>query len=202
MIAGTGLRLVLTVLFAAVALHGVHGILRPVSPSGTGRTDTVNGLLHAAMAVAMAVMVWPAGTDVPALPQTVLFSAAALWFAARAALRQQNRAADAAHAVMAAGMAWMVTVMGHAMTPGAPHSPAAHDGHHAAASGVPAMSLTDSGARGVALALAVWCVLAAWWWLARAFDTARLASGPHDALHSACHGAMSAGTAVMLLAMV
>lgn len=214
MIAGTGLRTALTVLFAAAALYGLRLLLRPCARSVKARAaDTVDGLLHTAMALCMAVMVWPAGMDVPALPQTVLFSAATLWFASRAVLHRHDRPGDAAHAVMSAGMAWMVTAMAHAMTSG--HSPAGpdtggstaasgtgHGSHHAADGGTAAMSLTDGVSRGLTLVLAAACVAIAWWWLARAFDTARIAPRRPEAVQHTCHGGMGAGTAVMLFAMI
>lgn len=204
MIAGTGLRTVLTLLFAAAALYGLRLLLRPSPGTGSRGPDAVGGLLHTAMAVCMAVMVWPAGMEVPALPQTALFSAATLWFAARAVLRRQDRPGDAAHAVMSAGMAWMVTAMASLHSPAVrPGTGAAtgHGSHHAADGGTAAVSLTDGLSRGLALTLAAACAAIAWWWLARAFDTARIANRRPEAVQHACHGGMGAGMAVMLCAM-
>ncbi|WP_256106137.1 DUF5134 domain-containing protein [Streptomyces sp. ODS05-4] len=55
-----------------------------------GRTvaDRVGNALHAVMEAAMA---WPWGMDLPACPQMVVFSAAALWFAGAAFAAPRER---------------------------------------------------------------------------------------------------------------
>lgn len=226
MIAGPGLRWALTGLFAVIALHGLFSVLRPAD-GRTDRpvTDVVGNLLHTVMAVAMAVMVWPVGMDVPVMPQVLLFAAAALWFLTLAVLPHhpggavpgagpaQARLPCVLHAAMAGAMAWMVNAMAGSMTESTRHSAAGHEGHHMAG-GPMTTTLSDGTSRALATALALGFAPAAWWWLARAFDTARATDrdsagapaaatsyGRHGAFQFACHGGMGAGMTVMLLAM-
>ncbi|MEK8173958.1 DUF5134 domain-containing protein [Streptomyces sp. M19] len=75
MIAATGLRWILTLAFAGLAGYAAW---RAVAAARW--PARVSHLLHALMAVAMAVMAWPRGMDLPAAPQTALFACAALWY--------------------------------------------------------------------------------------------------------------------------
>ncbi|WP_397895792.1 DUF5134 domain-containing protein [Streptomyces canus] len=74
------------------------------------------------MGVLMIAMAWPWGTDLPVVPQVVLFSVGALWFVAAAPFRarggSRGRVVIAAlpHVVMVGAMAWMVSAMGSSGT--------------------------------------------------------------------------------------
>ena len=71
------LRWVVTVLFVFSA--GV--CVRAIAADRHSAAGTVSHALHAVMAVAMAVMAWPRGTEVPSRPAMLFFAAAAVWFA-------------------------------------------------------------------------------------------------------------------------
>ncbi|OBI51163.1 hypothetical protein A5705_09935 [Mycobacterium sp. E787] len=76
--------------------------------------DTVNHLLHLAMSVAMILMAWDVGMNLPTAGAMSFFLAAGFWFA-RAAWRMSSangdRLTNAYYAVMMGGMAWMFAVM-------------------------------------------------------------------------------------------
>ncbi|GAA2083543.1 DUF5134 domain-containing protein [Streptomyces albiaxialis] len=230
MIAATGLRWILTLAFAALAVHGTWRAVR--APRWPYR---VSHLLHAVMAVAMAVMAWPRGMELTAGPQTAFFAAAALWYPLAAlawpgdAGRARELRGALPHAAAMAAMAWMLDAMARAMDG---MSPASHTGggggghagghhHGGGADSLATMSLTAPGARAAAGLLAVLFLAWALWWLARGFDEARAApvgtpygrtpaprtapsrtSVPHRAYDLLCHGAMALGMAVMFVLMV
>ncbi|CAM5722028.1 hypothetical protein SCANM63S_00874 [Streptomyces canarius] len=113
-IAATGLRWILTLLFAVSVVHGVWRAALP----GTRAADRVDHTLHAAMGVLMTAMAPAWGMDLSAAPQVVLFSAGALWFVVAALLHPRADSsriavvlAAAPHVVMTAAMAWMVAAM-------------------------------------------------------------------------------------------
>jgi hypothetical protein len=68
--------------------------------------------LHAVMAVAMAVMAWPRGAELPTRAPMIFFLAAAVWFAAVAVRAGGHRIANTYHALMMLAMAWMYAAMG------------------------------------------------------------------------------------------
>ncbi|MFE1934561.1 DUF5134 domain-containing protein [Streptomyces sp. NPDC059474] len=213
MIAATGLRWILTLLFAVSVLYGVWRAVLPV----TRHTEQVDHVLHAAMGVLMAAMAWPWGMDLSAPPQIVLFSAGALWFVAAASFRTGGRSRGRAvlaiwpHAVMMGAMAWMVAAMdssGSMVGDGEGHG--VHAGHMSGGSGLAAMSLTGAGPRAVAGFLAAVLAVIGVAWLARALDQARAldpavrrvdatqspGGGIAGALGLGCHAAMALGMAV------
>ncbi|MFB7633542.1 DUF5134 domain-containing protein [Streptomyces sp. NPDC056149] len=212
MIAASGLRWVLTVLYALPALYG----LRSVVARDGALVDRIGHGLHAVMGLLMIAMVWPWGMGPPAGPQVWLFVAGALWFGCAGPLRAQSadrgRALLAAlpHVLMMGAMAWMVAVMGSSPMPAGQGGGRAMDEmpgmRMAGPSGATTMGLTGSGQRLTAAVLAVLLVVVALRWLARAFDLARsapeVASGsvPRSAagaLGPACHAAMGLGMAAM-----
>jgi hypothetical protein len=73
-------------------------------------TEVVRCGLHFVMAVAMAVMVWPWGAQLPATGPAVFFAVAALWFVTLAVVPAETvplRTVYGYHALMMLGMAWM-----------------------------------------------------------------------------------------------
>ncbi|RMB84835.1 DUF5134 domain-containing protein [Streptomyces shenzhenensis] len=219
MIAATGLRWILTLLFAVPVGYGVWRAVLP----GARAAERVDHALHAAMGVLMAAMAWPWGMDLSAAPQVVLFSAGALWFGAAAPFRAGDRSRSGAvlaawpHVVMMGAMAWMVAAMdssgamaGHAGGGGM------HDMHMSGASGLAAMSLSGTGPRLVAGLLAAVLAVMGVAWLARALDRARSldpatrptegaalpGGGAGGALALGCHAAMALGMAVMFVLLV
>ncbi|MFH8442990.1 DUF5134 domain-containing protein [Streptomyces sp. NPDC018026] len=200
----------LTVLFAAAAGHG----LRQLVPSrSVGWTERVDHLLHTVMALAMAVMPWSWGRALPESPQTLFFSAAALWFPLTAAVGRPPGSWPGAvagrlpYAGGMAAMAWMNHSMAgshHEALAGGPPAPHHAAGGHAAGGVVLADTLGG--------ALALWLLAYALWSLTRDMPglgrarrtapahTAVLAPGPVG--HPYGHfwdGSMALGTAVMLL---
>lgn len=100
----------LTALFAAAA---VHALRQTVLTRGSGWLGRGDGLLHAVMASAMAVMPWHRIGDGPSAGRTAFFfAAAALWFPLTAVLRLGGPqwallVRRSPHAVGMAAMAWM-----------------------------------------------------------------------------------------------
>lgn len=119
MSATAAVHALLTTLFVGAAGYAVRYALGPPGSAWRGRVDH---LLHAAMAVAMAAMPW--GPLLPRTGQTVLFTAAALWFPLTPVRRpgEPLQAATARRLPYALGMAAMVWML---------HSP--HATHHAPA---------------------------------------------------------------------
>ncbi|MFB6774108.1 DUF5134 domain-containing protein [Streptomyces sp. NPDC056337] len=189
----------LTLLFAAVALHVLwHAVRSP----GAGRRDRVDLVLHCAMAAAMTAMPWSHGPLLSGRAATVFFTAAALWFlvTARTAVVFADRLTPA---VGMAAMAWMSRA-----SPGAAASetvaaagvPAAH---HTAAHGHAADAST--AATLVTVVLTVYLLGCALRSLTRPMPALRATT---DRAHRAAatnpyghvrDGAMALGTAVMLL---
>lgn len=216
MIAAHGLRLVLTVLFTAVTVLSLVRAIRP----GVFRaaSERITHGLHAVMGLAMGVMVWPWGMDLPAAPQAAFFALAAAWFVGMALLRSRGlRSRSPAvvghaathgllHAVMMGAMAWMLLAMPDSMS----SVPSANGGSDSAAD-MPGMAMSNSGgrmsmqlhgySRSVAVALVIVFVTMGLWWLSRALDTARLTPtlselagpGAHPSESVALAGAVDAG---------
>jgi Domain of unknown function (DUF5134) len=134
-IADLTLRWVVTALFVLSALECGCAITlahrRPAAVVGHG--------LHLVMAVAMAVMAWPRGADLPTTGPMVFFLIAAAWFGGVVvrAGGPRTRLVNGYHAAMMLAMAWMYAVMNGQLLPGqaVAHSAShAHAGHeHASA---------------------------------------------------------------------
>lgn len=108
MIHDLALRWVVTVLFALGAAECIHAIVT--------RRRTVAGVvghsLHGIMAIAMAVMAWPWGAELPTKPPMLFFLAAAVWFAATTFTNSGHCGTNVYHALMMLAMAWMYAAMG------------------------------------------------------------------------------------------
>ncbi|MFG3132310.1 DUF5134 domain-containing protein [Streptomyces tendae] len=213
MIAASGLRWILTLMFAAPVLYGLWRLVLPT----TGLTGRVGHVLHAAMGVLMIAMAWPWGMDLAVAPQVVLFTAGAVWFVGTSLIRPGGRSRTGAvlaawpHALMMGAMAWMVAAMATSGSTAGHGSGGhgGHEGHTAGGSGLASMSLTDTGPSLASAVLAVALTAIGLVWLARAFDFARAqvpapAGGPAPAgadtaaaLDPACHAVMALGMAVM-----
>jgi hypothetical protein len=205
------LRWIVTLLF----LFSAAVCFRSIAAGRHSGADVISHSLHAVMAVAMAVMAWPRGADLPPRAPMVFFAAAALWFAVVTARTAGHRAADGYHAAMMLAMAWMYAAMGGLPVPtddggamaGADVSMAGMGGGHAghgggAATGLAAEPLGWYGAlnRLCVIAFAV----AAAYWLYR-FVIARLRGSAGTADHSVgilCQFAMAAGMGIMFAVML
>ncbi|MEU8639869.1 DUF5134 domain-containing protein [Amycolatopsis sp. NPDC048633] len=200
MIEATGLRWILTIVFAATGFFCLYRCFRqgPV-------TSRFGDVLHAAMCVAMVAMAWPATMAFARLPQLALFGFAAVWFAVATArgAAHGSRWHPAFHAVMMAAMAWMVFAMPRAMVGSGAASTMDMPGMEgmamalpSAGGGVPADVVV------VALVLAIAFCWAGVAFLARAIDGVRAAAPPVRTAGWGADALMGLGTTVMLLAML
>ncbi|MGW1681126.1 DUF5134 domain-containing protein [Saccharopolyspora sp. NPDC002376] len=217
------LRWILTVLFTASALWGLHRIVRaePISPMSGRLTEQdreipggpavrISTAWHVVMSAAMVAMCWPWGMTIPVAPQLVLFALMAVWFLALTAnigwCTGHRRWQHAHHAVMAAGMCWMLAAMPSLMSHG--ESDSGHVHHHSMGSGILASAPDPTPANWVAvvfLLLGGYFVLTALPWLSAAVDIGRKAQTRPQreaAYEATCHAAMTAGMGVMFLAVV
>ncbi|GAB3002764.1 DUF5134 domain-containing protein [Amycolatopsis acidiphila] len=115
MIPGTGLRWIVTVVFAAVGVFCLYRCVRHGPPMR--RTCDV---LHVLMCAGMVAMAWPAAMGVARVPQVLLFAAAAAWFVGMLVLGTEGHGSHGRlslghHALMMGGMAWTLLAMPMAM---------------------------------------------------------------------------------------
>ena len=108
MIQDVGLRWLVTLLFVFSAAVCVRGLVA----SRHSPASLISHSLHALMAIAMAVMAWPRGADLPARAPMIFFALAAVWFVAITITGRMHRGANGYHALMMMAMAWMYAAMG------------------------------------------------------------------------------------------
>lgn len=153
-------HVMLTVLFTATAVHGVH---RAVAPHRAGWRERGDRLLHAAMAATMAAMPWSHGASLPHPAGTAFFTVAAFWFPVTAVHRDHgSRLAALARslppATGMAAMAWMEWQT--RAVPGPPHEKLAGPptpAHHA---GLPGHTAHLSATAQTVTAVLALCLLA------------------------------------------
>jgi len=229
MIQDMTLRWVVTLLFVFSAGVCVQTIVanRHSADHATRRHSAdkvISHSLHAIMAVAMAVMAWPRGAELPPRAPMIFFLVAALWFAVSTARAAGHRAANVYHGFMMLAMSWMYAAMGGLNLPkardsasmpgmdGMPGMPgmdgsSGHAGHagHAGHTGHGGHGAGDSGTQFAAWvgALNWMCTIgfsvAAVFWLYRLI-TGRLQSSEdesHSTVGILCQLAMAAGMAIM-----
>lgn len=169
--------------------------------------DVVCNLLHLVMAVAMGVMAWPRGAELPTTGPMIFFLLAAGWFVVTAAVGATTTAArliHGYHAVMMLAMAWMYAVMNGGIVPGTGgHDHAHHDMTHMDMS---AMQMPSSPVwvTGLNWAVTVGFAVAAVWWLHRYFSVRSAARGPlaHAHFGVLCQAMSAAGMAIMFAVML
>lgn len=212
MIQDMTLRWVVTLLFVFSAAVCVQTIVA----NRHSAANVVSHSLHAIMAIAMAVMVWPRGAELPPRAPMIFFLVAALWFAVSTARVAGHRAANVYHAFMMLAMSWMYAAMGglnlpkasdSALMDGMPGMPgmdasAGHGGH----AGHSGHSMSGTGGAEPATwvgALNWMCTIgfsiAAVFWLYRLI-TVRLQSSEersHQFVGILCQLAMATGMAIM-----
>lgn len=108
MIQDVTLRWVVTLLF--VFSGGVY--VQAIVANRHSGANVIGDFLHAIMAVAMAVMAWPRGAELPTRAPMVFFAVAAIWFAVIAVRNSSRRWGSVYHALMMLAMAWMYAAMG------------------------------------------------------------------------------------------
>ncbi|WP_351228986.1 DUF5134 domain-containing protein [Streptomyces sp. NPDC002133] len=197
----------LTALFTATA---VHGLRRGVMSRNTGWRGRGDHLLHAAMALVMAVMPWSWGRSLHHTAQAAFFAAAVLWFPLTAVCRHQESRLAATvrrlpYTAGMAAMAWMAWTAHTAASPShedlADTFPAAHHttrlGHTAGPS---------AATEAITAVLALYLLACALWSLIRVMPPLRTpphpAAGPHTGQEPYGHfwdGSMALGTVIMLL---
>lgn len=102
------MRWFVTLLFVFSAGVCISAIVR----NRHSAANLVSHSLHAVMAIAMAVMAWPRGADLPTRVPMLFFLIAAIWFAAVILRTPGHRVANTYHALMMLAMAWMYAAMG------------------------------------------------------------------------------------------
>lgn len=217
MIQDIALRWFVTVLFLFSAAVCVRGIVT----GGHSRQAVIGHSLHAIMALAMAVMAWPRGADLPTRAPMIFFALAALWFAIVMARTGEHRVANGYHTLMMLAMAWMYAAMGGlplrqksagmtmAGMPGMDGAPASsgHGGHAGHGSHSAAGHTGHDSAAWVGTlnwVCAAGFAVAAVFWLYR-YITARIAPSAATAdqgLGILCQFAMAAGMAIMFAVML
>lgn len=108
MIQDIALRWVVTLLFAFSA--GV--CVRAIAANRHSTAGVISHSLHAIMAIAMAVMAWPRGAELPPRAPMIFFATAAVWFAISTLRTADHRGANVYHGLMMLAMAWMYAAMG------------------------------------------------------------------------------------------
>ena len=206
MIHDLALRWLVTALFVFSAAVCVRSIVA----NRHSATSLVSHLLHALMAIAMAVMAWPRGAELPTRAPMIFFALAALWFAVITLRTSAHRAANGYHTLMMLAMAWMYAAMGglplpkaadHGM-PAMPSMDAApahtgHTGHSGHGSHSTGHASVDAAAWPGVLnwAFTIGFGVAAVFWLYRFF--AGRPGSEERGLGVLCQFAMAAGMAIM-----
>lgn len=198
MIGLDSLRWVLTVAFGAASAFHLRRVLRPVRLSEPVDENRVSEALHLLMGISMVVMIWPWGGSVPALVWVAVFTASTGWFVLRAMRSAGRRFVLGLFATSMAAMAWMGASM--------PAQASAAHGHDMTMGG---MSM-NTGRLGVSAlisgTLGGYLVVTAFWWFFRGLRLGTLATAPEPgerplSWSAVCHGLMSAGMGLTLLAM-
>lgn len=213
MISDLALRWIVTLLFLFSAGVCVSAMVR----NRHSRENLISHSLHAIMALAMAVMAWPRGAELPSRAPMIFFLIAAGWFAVVTLRTSGHRAANAYHTLMMLAMSWMYAAMGGlplrreesdasagmdmAGMPGMNSSAghAGHAGHGGAAASTHSAAEPATWVGAVNWLCTIGFAVAAAYWFYR-FVTARVQPGADDAPSSVgilCQFAMAAGMAIM-----
>jgi len=132
------LRWVVTVLFGLSTAVWVF-----VIASGRRHWTRLVGLvLHAVMSVAMIVMAWPWGAELPATGPMVFFLLAAVWFAVIALTGAGAQVINGYHGLMMMAMAWMYALNGLLLS----RQSSGHQGASMRGMEMPGMDMSGNGA--------------------------------------------------------
>jgi hypothetical protein len=209
MIQDLSLRWTVTTLFVISAIECVYGI----AASRHSWTGFVGNSLHALMAIAMAVMAWPRGADLPATGPLLFFLLATVWFIALTLGQPGHRRANVYHAVMMLAMAWMYAVMNGGLLPAS--SDVASAGAHHGSPSMPGMNMPVTDAAPVATGtppvviglnwfFTIGFAVAGAWWLVWLFVRRGTEPFPSSRVRFgiAAQVMMAAGMAIMFAAML
>lgn len=128
MIEDLALRWTVTILFVITAVEctiAAYGVRQ-------NAMSVVGNSIHVLMSLAMAVMAWPQGAELPRTPPMVFFLLAAVWFAAMMFVGAGRRVGNLYHVAMMLAMAWMYAWMNGDLyddSDPAPHDIARHGSH-------------------------------------------------------------------------
>ncbi len=213
MISDPALRWTVTLLF----LFSAGVCISAIAKNRHSRENLISHSLHAIMALAMAVMAWPRGAELPTRAPMIFFLIAAVWFAVVTLRTVGHRAANTYHALMMLAMSWMYAAMGGlplrreeskasadmagmdmaVVDSSAGH--AGHAGHGGASAGMQSGAEPATWVGSLNWLCTIGFAAAAVYWLYR-FVTARVQPGADDAPSSVgilCQLAMAAGMAIM-----
>jgi Domain of unknown function (DUF5134) len=191
------LRWLLTVVFAAAAAFHLVRCVRPSSWPARVAEHRFSEVLHLVMGASMIVMMWPWGAVVPATVWVAVFTMSAGWFIAGAVGSAGRRLVPSFFASAMGAMVWMGASM-----------PAQASTVHSHA-GMAGMTMGGGAGHGspgytawISVVLGGYLMLAAFWWLGKGLRVGGLSTVPRPLGWAAlCHGVMSAGMALALLAM-
>ena len=203
MISDLALRWVVTLMFlfsAGVCVFSIFEHRHSV-------TGFISHSLHAVMAIAMAVMAWPRGAELPTRTPMIFFALAAVWFAL-ATWRAGHRLPNLYHALMMLAMAWMYAAMGSLPLPrsGQPvavmsGSSSGHPGH-AGDAAVMQSGIDSSSVHLLNWLCAVLFAAATAFWFYRLVTSRFANTGERGIVGVLCQLAMAAGMAVMFAVML
>lgn len=216
MISDLALRWLVTLLF----LFSAGVCISAIATNRHSRENLISHSLHAIMALAMAVMAWPRGAELPTRAPMIFFLIAAVWFAVLILRTAGHRPANTYHSLMMLAMSWMYAAMGGlplrreetnasadmagmdmAGMPGMDGSSghAGHAGHGGASAAMSSAAEPAGWVGSLNWLCAIGFAAAAVYWFFR-FITARVQPGADDAPSSVgilCQLAMAAGMAIM-----
>lgn len=205
MIQDLTLRWFVTALFVFSAGVCISAIAR----NRHSATSLVSHALHAIMAIAMAVMAWPRGAELPSRAPMIFFLAATVWFLVLTVRGSDHRVANGYHTVMMLAMAWMYAAMGGLPLPRQAEPPPTAATPGMSMPGMPGMGMPGSSGHAgteptgwvgtVNWVCTVGFAAAAAFWFYR-FVTARVQSSTdesHSTVGILCQLAMAAGMAIM-----
>jgi hypothetical protein len=212
-------RFVVPLLITAVFSVGIVQCLYVLAAQQRSWRCRISTLLHFVMSVAMIVMAWSAGTQLPLKETAAFFGVAAAWFVAMAltdATGDRQSLVNGYHAVVMIAMLWMIAVVHAGSSAG--HSGHSHH-HDVQASSMHMSSTIDASSMQLSPTITepAWVTVINWiaalgfavatvYWLRRF-----VAEGPPDPLsHDVqlarqellCQVCMAAGAAIMFAAAV
>jgi hypothetical protein len=197
MIGLASLRWVLSAVFVLTSGFHLGRCLRPRRLPGPVAENWISEALHLIMGISMIVMIWPWGAIVPVPVWAAVFTASTGWFAARTR-RSARRLVPIFFASSMATMVWMGVSM--------PAQASSTDRSGMVMEGM-TMSNGPVGVAGwISGLLGGYLVAVAFWWFARGLRLgpapAVAGRGPQPlSWSSLCHGLMSIGMGLALLAM-
>jgi hypothetical protein len=193
------LRWVVTGLFALSAVECGLAVVIKRRPW----TFVVSHGLHFVMAVAMVVMAWPSGAQLPPTGPAGFFLLAAGWFVAMggvAARTAAPRLLYGYHGLMMLATAWMYVIMDDRLLPAGPSSALSMP-----AMGMGAMSMPSGGGAPVWFGAVNWmgtigCALAAVFWTGKHFTEGQPDAAQSRSLRNLSQATMAAGMALLFVA--